>query len=325
MTATKGTKSVISQCSFQILALNVFCLGLAVATSAAEKGSRELPFKLVPQRQFLRLPEGQAVAQCSAVAVNSKGELYLFHRGPRPVLCFSVEGKFLRGWGDELIKTAHGLRVDPDDNVWVTDVGSSRVYKFDSKGNPLLVLGTGVAGTGNDQFNEPTDIAFGPKDEVYISDGYGNSRVMKFNQEGQFLSAWGTPGTERSQFRLPHSILVDADHRVLVGDRENNRIQVFDSDGKWIATWKGFAPYGMALDPDGRLFVADGRACQVLLLDERGKVQKRWGREGQNPGQFQMPHMLTFDATGNLYVAEVDGRRVQKFTRTTAAKGNSKK
>ena len=287
---------------------------------SADKPSKELGFALLPQRQFLKLPMGFDVGACSAVAVSSKGELYLFHRGPRPILCFDSDGKFLRGWGDDLIKTAHGLRIDRDDHVWVTDVGGNHVFKFDPHGKILLTLGTGTAGTGQDQFDDPTDIAFGPEDEVYISDGYGNSRIMKFNQEGKYLSSWGTRGVERGQFRLPHSIVVDGEGRVLVGDRENNRIQIFDGDGKWQATWKGFAPYGMAFDPDGRLFVADGRANQILLLDERGKVRKRWGREGDAVGEVLMPHMLTFDSDGNLYVAEVDGKRLQKFTRKITKK-----
>ena len=287
---------------------------------AADKPSKDLGFTLVPQRPFLKLPAGEGLGACSAVAINSKGELYLFHRGPRPIQCFDSEGKFLRAWGDDLIKTAHGLRVDRDDNVWVTDVGGNFVYKFDPKGKLLLGLGMGVAGVGNDEFNEPTDIAFGPKDEVYISDGYGNSRVMKFTQDGKFLMSWGTPGVERGQFRLPHSVIVDRDGRVLVGDRENNRIQVFDGDGNWQATWKGFAPYGMAFDSEGHLFVADGRANQVLLLDEKGKVRKRWGRAGEGAGEVLMPHMLACDGEGNLYVAEVDGKRLQKFARKTTRK-----
>jgi DNA-binding beta-propeller fold protein YncE len=184
----------------------------------------------------------------------------------------------------------------------------------------LLSLGTGDAGAAKNQFDQPTDIAFGLNDEVYISDGYGNSRVMKFNQEGKFLTSWGTAGSERGQFHLPHSIVVDSEGRVLVGDRENDRIQIFDGDGKWLATWKGFAPYGLALDRDGRLFVADGRAGQILLLDDRGKVKRRWGRTGEGVGQFQMPHMLALDAEGDLYVAEVDGKRVQKFKRKSTKK-----
>lgn len=282
---------------------------------AADKPARDLDFTLQPQRQFLQLPEGFALGACSAVAVNSKGEVYVFHRGPRPILCFDSHGKFLRAWGDDLVKMAHGLRVDGDDNVWATDIGGHRAFKFDAKGNVLLSLGTGEPGVGKDQFNKPTDIAFGPKGEFYISDGYGNSRVMKFDAVGKFLATWGTPGMEKGQFQLPHAVVVDGEGRVLVGDRENNRIQIFDADGKWLATWNGFAPYGMALDPDGRLFVADGRAAQVLLLDDKGKVRKRWGQLGDGVGEFQMPHMLAFDADGNMYVAEVDGRRLQKFAR----------
>lgn len=295
-------------------------LGLVCGLYAADKPPRDLSFTLRPQPSFLKLPDGFALAQCSAVAVNSKGEIYVFHRGPRPLLCFDSHGKLLRAWGDDVIKTAHGLRVDGDDRVWVTDIGSHRVHKFDSKGDLLLSLGTGEPGLGNDQFNKPTDIAFGPKGEIYISDGYGNSRVMKFDATGKFVKSWGSPGMENGQFQLPHSILVDGDGQVLVGDRENNRIQIFDGDGTWRATWSGFAPYGMAFDPDGRLFVADGRAAQVLLLDEQGKVRKRWGQPGEEPGEFLTPHMLAFDADGNLYVAEIENRRLQKFVRKASGK-----
>lgn len=288
-------------------------IGLAVVgvATAADKPSRGPGFTLVPAKAFLQLPEGLQLGPCSATAVNSRGELYVFHRGPKPILCFDAEGRFLRSWGDDVIKIAHGLRVDRDDNVWVTDVGGHRVYRFDPEGKLLLALGTGQAGAANDEFNQPTDIAFGPGEEVYVSDGYGNSRVMKFNTKGQLLTSWGTFGTQKGEFRLPHSILTDKQGRILVGDRENNRIQVFDGDGKWLASWKGFAPYGMAFDADGRLFVADGRAGQVLLLDEHGKVRKRWGK----PGQFLMPHMLALDADGDLYVAEVNGMRLQRLER----------
>ena len=293
----------------------VLCTSVCMKAWAVDKPAREIGFTLTPQKSFLKLARDHIPTACSAVGVNSKNEVFLFHRGPRPIQCFDPEGKFLRAWGDDVIKIAHGLRIDGDDNVWVTDVGGHRVFKFDSTGKPLLALGTGEPGTGNDQFDEPTDIAFGSGGEVYVSDGYGNSRVMKFDVDGRFLSSWGTPGEGRGQFHLPHSIIVDSEGRVLVGDRENNRIQVFDGDGAWLATWKGFAPYGIALDADGRVFVADGRAAQVLLLDDKGKVRKRWGRFGEGVGQFQMPHMLAFDGVGNLFVAEVDGKRLQKYAR----------
>ncbi len=278
-------------------------------TAAADTITFETP------QDFLQLPGGYTLGACSAVAVNSQDEVYLFHRGKHPILCFDKEGKFLRSWGDDQIGIAHGLRIDKEDNVWVTDIGNHQVFKFDPQGKELLALGTGKSGTETDQFDKPTDIAFGPSGEFFVSDGYGNSRVMKFSPNGGFIKTWGTRGTRGGEFNLPHSIVVDAKERVLVGDRENNRIQVFDLEGKPLAIWRDYAPYGLAFDPAGNLFVADGRANKVNLLDAAGKVKKSWGRKGPKPGQFDLPHMLAFDSGGNLYVAEINGQRLQKFRR----------
>lgn len=273
----------------------------------------EFEFQSVPG--FVKLPEDIALGACSAVAVNSRGEVLLFHRGKRPILCLDAEGRYLRSWGDGVISAAHGLRIDREDNVWATDTGSHRVLKFSPAGELLLALGTGKPGTGIDEFNKPTDVAFGPRNEIYVADGYGNSRVMKFSPEGRFILAWGQPGQADGEFDLPHSIIVDAAGRVLVGDRENDRIQVFDGDGRWLDCWKGFAPYGLAFDRHGTLFVADARTHKALRLDERGRILQSWGGKGAALGQFNAPHMLAVDAVGNLYVAEVDGRRLQKFVR----------
>ena len=268
-----------------------------------------------PTIDFLKLPEGWTLGPCSAVSVSHAGEVYVLHRGAHPVLCFDAEGKYLRSWGDDLIKMAHGLRVDPDDNVWVTDIGSHRVFKFDPTGKLLLALGTGQPGASDDQFNKPSDVAFGSDGEFYISDGYINTRVMKFTPEGKLLKSWGTPGQGPGEFDLPHSIIVDARGRVLVGDRNNNRIQVFDREGKHLESWTGFAPYGLAFNHDGVLYVATGEEHDVLRLDASGQVERRWGRKGSAVGEFNLPHMLAFDAIGNLYVAEVGGLRLQKLVK----------
>lgn len=289
-------------------------LALSSVPTGNARGDDRLDFKPVPG--FLQLPKSVRLGPCSAVDFDSKGRLYLFHRGKPPILCFSRDGKLVRSWGEKLIGTAHGLRVDRDDNVWVTDIGHHTVLKFSPQGKLLLALGrVDRPGTGDDQFNKPTDVAFGLKGEVYVSDGYGNSRVMKFSAKGKFLMSWGRRGKGRGEFHLPHSILVDAKGRVLVGDRENNRVQVFDSQGRLLKIWTGFAPYGMAFDAQGHLFVADGRANAVLQISKSGKVIGQWGRKGKRPGEFNLPHMLAADSAGNLYVAEVGGRRLQKLQR----------
>ena len=269
-------------------------------------------YQAVPE--FLKLPDELVLGPCSAVAISSKGDLYLFHRGPQPILCFDAAGEFLRSWGDDLIGMAHGIRVDRSDNVWVTDIGHHLVFKFSPTGKLLLALGTSdQPGSGRDQFNKPTDVAFGPNGETFVADGYGNSRVMKFDHDGKFLSTWGTRGAQPGEFHLPHSIVVDSMQRVLVGDRENDRIQVFDLDGRQLDIWNGFAPYGIAIDSAQRVFVADGRANQILRLDGSGQAVLRLGTKGHSAGQFELPHMLAVDRDGNLYVAEVGGRRFQKL------------
>jgi DNA-binding beta-propeller fold protein YncE len=269
-----------------------------------------------PVKGWAKLPEGVVLGPVSAVATDSADQVYVCHRGPRPVLVFDHEGRFLRSWGDELIKTAHGLRIDHADHVWITDIGNHTVMKFSADGNLLLSLGKkGESGSAADRFDRPTDVAVTPAEEVYVADGYGNSRVVRFSKEGKFLGQWGRRGRGPGEFNLPHAIRLDSKGRVYVGDRENNRVQVFDAGGKFIDQWtEPGAPYGLFLTDAGRWFVADGRNSWIKILDAQGKALGRFGEKGTAPGQFSMPHMLCVDSTGAVYVAEVDGRRLQKFT-----------
>jgi sugar lactone lactonase YvrE len=243
---------------------------------------------------------------CSAVAVDTRGLVYLFHRGKQPIVCFSATGKFVRAWGDDLIAKPHGLRIDRDENIWATDTGHHLVLKFNPSGKLLLALGKADSpGTGTDQFDRPTDVAFGPEGEIYVADGYGNSRVMQFDAKGKFVSQWGKRGEGHGEFNVPHAILVDAKGRVLVGDRENHRIQVFDGAGKLLEIWEGLTPYGLAQDKLGTIFVADNPAKKVLRL-ESGRIVQSWG-------DLDSPHMLTSDGFGNLYVTDSD--RLLKLVR----------
>ena len=269
-----------------------------------------------PVADFPHVPDTFVLGACSGVGVDSQGQVYLFHRGKQPIISFDADGKYVRSWGDDSIGRAHGLRIDRDDNVWVTDIGYHLVLKFDREGKLLSTLGRkGEPGLGSDQFDQPTDVAFGPSGELYVSDGYGNSRVVKFSSDGKYLKSWGRPGKGPGEFNLPHTILVDAQGRVLVGDRENDRVQVFDGNGRLLHIWPGFAPFGLVADSDGVLFVADGRANKILRLNTAGSVVGSWGQKGNKPGEYDLPHMLAADRRGNLYVVEIIGERLQKLKR----------
>ena len=301
--------SSTSQGMASILFLVIFLL-LPSTLVAVEK------LDFVAQPGGFQIPERIRLGACSAGGVDRMGNIYLLHRGRSPVICLDKNGKFLRAWGDDTIKGPHGLRVDRHDHIWITDVGQHVVRQFTALGEPLLLLGQpGSAGDGPDQFNKPTDVAFSASGEIYVSDGYENSRIKAFAVDGRLLRTWGEPGDCRGQLKIPHSILVDARERILVGDSGNRRIQVFDRTGNVLEIWNGITALGMAYDPKGNLFVADGPGNKILQLNEHGQIVGSWGGEGTDPGQFQVPHMLATDGDGNLIVAEVKGFRFQKLVR----------
>jgi poly(3-hydroxybutyrate) depolymerase/DNA-binding beta-propeller fold protein YncE len=268
-----------------------------------------------PVAAWPQLPPNLELGAVSAVATDSQDRVFVAHRADKPILVFDREGKFLRAWGDEHIKTPHGLRIDHEGHVWVTDIGHHLVMKFDPAGKLLLALGKrGDPGSKPDQFDRPTDVAIAASGDIYVTDGYGNARVMKFSPDGKLLKQWGSKGKGEGAFNLPHAIVLDAKGNLYVGDRENNRVQVFDADGKFLKQWnESGAPYGLFLAGD-RLFVADGRAGWVKVLGLDGTTLGRVGESGTRSGQFQMPHMLCVDSRGDVYVAEVGNKRIQKFT-----------
>jgi len=290
-------------------------LNLLAPAEAAELKTGESPsaaYRLVVD--FLQLPAGWTLGAVSGVATDSKGDVLVFHRGGHPLLVFDDHGKFLRSFGDGMFTSAHGLRVDPHDNIWVTDNANHTVTKFSPDRKVLMTLGEkNVPGEDAAHFDKPTDIAFAPNGDFYISDGYGNSRVVKFNKEGKFLTAWGKKGTAPGEFNLPHAIRLDAAGHIYVGDRENNRVQVFDAKGKFVRQFGGFAPFGLFITPQQTLFVADGRANRILKMTLDGKILVSWGATGAEPGNFQLPHGLTVAGDGAVYVGEINGKRIQKF------------
>jgi DNA-binding beta-propeller fold protein YncE len=288
---------------------------LAAPVWAGEEPSRSgLAYRVVPG--WPELPGRITFGQVSGVATDSADRVFVFHRSEPPIVVFDRDGKYLRSWGNGLVKKAHGLRIDREDNVWITDIGDHLVRKFDREGRLLFTLGQkGAPGAGHDQFDQPTDVAITSSGAFYVSDGYGNSRVVKFAADGRYLMEWGKKGTGPGEFNLPHAIVLDTQGRICVGDRENDRIQVFDAAGKFLAQWTaGGAPFGLFSTADGRLFVADGRANRMTILNREGKALDRWGDTGTAPGQFSLPHAVCIDSRGDVYAAEVNGMRVQKFS-----------
>lgn len=202
------------------------------------------------------LPEGYVLGQVSGVGVDSHNHVFIFHRADHSwiteetgrlitaatILCFEGESgkKLIRSWGGGIFRIPHGLRVDRWDNIWVTDIGLHQVMKFDHQGSLLMKLGeAGVPGTDHIHFDRPTDVAVAPDGSFFVADGYGNSRVAKFSSKGEFLLEWGRHGRGPGEFDVPHGIALDSQGRVYVADRSNARIQVFTPDGRFLYQWKG--------------------------------------------------------------------------------------
>jgi peptidylamidoglycolate lyase len=276
-----------------------------------------------------QLPDGFAFLEVSGVDVDSHNCVYVFHRGDPPIFRFEGDsGKVLDSWGDGLFTTAHGLTVDDQDNVWVTDADQHQVFKFGHDGKLLMVLGEkDVPGLDGGHFNKPTDVAVAATGEFFVADGYGNSRVAKFSARGEFMSDWGTKGSGPGEFRLPHGIDIDARGRVYVADRGNARIQIFDENGKFLHQWKSEdlgRPWGLDVAPDGYLYVVDGgdllaepstrERNRALKLDLEGNILATWGSFGSYDGQFYWAHDVAGGKQGEVYVTDVYlGMRVQKF------------
>lgn len=270
-------------------------------------------------RSFRSTAPGVTIGAVSGVATDAEGNLFAFHRGDpaHPVVVFDKSGRYVRSFGAGQFPSSHGLRMDAGGNLWATDVVNHTVTKLSPDGKVLLKLGeTGVPGVDQRHFDKPTDVAFAANGDVYVSDGYGNSRVVKFDKNGVFQFAWGKKGKGEGEFDTPHQVRLDSKGEVYVADRENQRIQVFTPEGSFIrqiAHGVGIAPYGLFITPDDMLFVADGLKHEVLRLDRDGKVLSRWGGGGRESGKFLLPHGITVGRDGAVYVGEITGARVQKF------------
>ena len=285
----------------------------------------QLSFHVVPN--FLRLPSNITMAEVVGVAVSSSGQIVVLHRGKQPILEFNPDGTFMRSIGEGLpFEGPHSVRFDRDNNLWYIDAGTNLIFKFDAQRRVQMVLGrrpepwtwaTHVierAIPAPSNFYQPTDVTWGPDGSIYVSDGYGNSRIAKFNKDGVLVKHWGERGTGPGEFNTPHSIVIDPQNNLIVADRQNGRIQVFDTDGKFKEQWRpGGNPWSLCLTsgPNPVLYV--GSVGRVLKMSLDGKVLGAMGKFGRVPGMFDWVHAVACPDEGTVYAAQELSFRLDKI------------
>jgi len=342
----------------------VLCLFLTVPLFAQQPPE----IRYVADPSFLKLPPDTHLGEAVGVAVNSKGHIFVFSRGnstgpaygasAAQLLQFLPDGRFVREIGHNLYawSFAHSVRIDKDDNIWVADKGSDMVIKFNPEGRVVMVFGrkqeASDEGTEplkhpkpplppvDGMFRQVTDMAWDSAGNTYISDGYVNSRIAKADKDGVWLKSWGEPGDKPGQFNIPHSIAVDAQNNVYVADRGNRRIQVFDTDGKFLrqitidvtapadaraaigakptpntGTMAPGAPWTLCITPGPNqvLYTSDAYPGRIYKLSLDGKLLGMLGKAGKQPGQFGWIHSIACPSENELYVAEILNWRVQKL------------
>lgn len=293
---------------------------------------------------WAKMPEERVWGSTSTLDVDRAGNLWVFERcgdnscaesALPPILQFDPMGKFVRGFGAGLFVFPHGIHIDREGNIWVADAlgkdGKGHVVvKFNRDGKVLLTLGKpGVAGDSLEMFNRPSAVVTAPNGDIYVSDGHGgdsNARIMKFAKDGKFIKTWGKKGAGPGEFGELHGIALDSGGRVFVADRGNNRIQIFDADGKYIAEWKQFGrPSAIYIDASDTLYVSDhssdakrnpGTRRGIRLGSAKdGTVRSHIPGVGAEPDKENVPEGIAADSKGAIYGAEVALKSVTKFLR----------
>lgn len=267
------------------------------------------------------LPNGWTFGAVSAIAVDSQDRVYAFQRKDPPVLVFDREGNFLNAWGHSAIRDPHGIYIGPDDIVYLTDRDDHVALKFTLDGRPLALLGARgkPSDTGCEEdgalvpraagpFNKPTEMVVAPSGDLYVTDGYRNSRVHRFSADGRLLESWGTPGKSApGEFHLPHSVWIDGQGTVYVCDRENNRIQVFTATGQYLTQWTDIhRPTDIYMDAQDIVYISDLKPT-VTVMNKQGHVIARW--------DSPMGHGLWVDSKGDIYLADVLEKGITKYMR----------
>lgn len=279
------------------------------------------------------LPAGWRYGDVAAVGVDRSDNVYVFNRGPHPMIVYDREGKFLRSWGEGMFPRAHGLDMARDGTLFLTDDGDHTVRQCTPEGKVLLTIG--IPGRPTEfmsglPFNRCTHTALAPNGDIYVTDGYGNARVHKYSPDGKLLFSWGESGSDPGQFNIVHNVCTDADGWVYVADRENHRVQVFNGKGKYETQWNFLhRPCALCMGAGAQPFCYVGElgptmpvnsqlpnlGPRVSITDIKGKVLARLGRQtaGEAAGQFIAPHGIAVDSHGDIYVGEVSNTLWPQF------------
>jgi sugar lactone lactonase YvrE len=302
----------------------------------AQSGTPPNPYHEVAN--WAKLPAGATWGGVISVDPAADGDVWVLHRSDPPILRFDQSGKVVTGFGAGMIVQSHGMTLDRDGNVWVTDAQikdgkGNQVFKFSPKGALLLTLGkAGVAGGGNDVFSGPCDVIIGRNGDIFVADGHiaGSpvNRIVKFSKDGQFIKAWGKRGSGPGEFDTPHSLAIDSRGRIFVGDRGNSRIQIFDQDGRFLDQWKQFGrPSGVFIDKNDAMYVADSQSNSKQNPGFARGIRVGSAKDGTVTAliPFVEPDAeknnnagvegVAADAKGNLYAAEVSTEKFKKYAK----------
>jgi sugar lactone lactonase YvrE len=321
-------------------------LATAAVVAVAGLQSATLPNPYAPIEKWGQLPDGRTWGSTSAVDIAPDGHVWVAERcgantcagSTLPaILEFDPSGKLLRSFGAGLFVFPHGFHVDRERNVWVTDAQGRdgkghQVFKFSPDGKLLLTLGKpGVAGAGTDELNQPSDVAVAPSGEIFVADGHdagSNMRIVKYTKDGKFIKTWGRPGSGPGEFNAPHGIAFDSRGRLFVADRANNRLQIFDQDGKFLEEWKQFSRLsGIYIDRNDVLYGSDSESNTKRNPGWKRGIWVGSARDGsikafipdteKNPDASATSGAegVAADASGNIYAAEVGPKMVKKYVR----------
>ena len=262
-----------------------------------------------------RLPAGLEWGAASQISTTPDGQIVVLRRSNPAFLLLDPDGELVNSWGEDLFRLAHGLRIDRDGFIWVTDNTDNFVQKFSPDGQILMTLGRrGVAGDNRarDAFDGPADAFVATNGDVYVADGYRNSRVVRFSKEGEFISIiGGTKGSGPGEFNVPHAVVVDSRGRVIVADADNGRIQVFDREGTFLEQWTDFPS-----NPRGSMYILPDDTLYVSHVDTEAITVMRDGRVIDTiAGIGGRPHGVTLDRQGHVYVANPASRSVKKIVK----------